>query len=112
MEVFIGFSPEAETAARANADRLESPPVPANAAEEGGPGTGTGAGAGGWSSSVGGQKRQRVSDAASTCTLWCAVAMGALVQGQPPERVRLREFACSLLVLNRSAVRAVHRLLP
>lgn len=27
-------------------------------------------------------------DAASTCTLWCAVAMGALVQGQPTERVR------------------------
>ena len=45
MEVFLGFSPEAETAARANADRLESPPVPANAAEAGGPGTGTGAGA-------------------------------------------------------------------
>ncbi|CAM9792541.1 unnamed protein product [Ectocarpus sp. 13 AM-2016] len=26
-------------------------------------------------------------DAASTCTLWCAVAIGALLQGQPTERV-------------------------
>ncbi|CAM9269559.1 unnamed protein product [Ectocarpus sp. 4 AP-2014] len=26
-------------------------------------------------------------DTASTCTLWCAVAIGALVQGQPTERV-------------------------
>lgn len=31
-------------------------------------------------------------DAASTCTLWCAVAIGALVQGQPTERVRLDPF--------------------
>ncbi|CAN0368393.1 unnamed protein product [Ectocarpus sp. 12 AP-2014] len=39
--------------------------------------------AGAWSKS---EPRQGT-DAASTCTLWCAVAMGALVQGQPTERV-------------------------
>lgn len=27
-------------------------------------------------------------DAASACALWCSMAMGALVQGQPPEEVR------------------------
>lgn len=26
-------------------------------------------------------------DAASTCMLWCSVAIGALVQGEPPENV-------------------------
>lgn len=27
-------------------------------------------------------------EAASTCTLWCSVAIGALVQGHPPEQVK------------------------
>lgn len=30
---------------------------------------------------------QQVSDAASACMLWCSVAIGALVEGHPPERV-------------------------
>ena len=28
--------------------------------------------------------------AAAVCELWCAIAIGALIQGQPPERVRQR----------------------
>eukprot|EP00752_Nemacystus_decipiens_P005087 g4616.t1 len=94
MEVFLGFSPqtrtqaesESETAAEVKAKRPQSPSLTASPAEKKA-GTETGAGGGDSYSSVGGQERPRVSDAASTCTFWCTVAMGALVQGQPPERV-------------------------
>lgn len=34
-------------------------------------------------------EEQGRADAASTCALWCTIAMGALVQGQPPEQVRI-----------------------
>lgn len=36
----------------------------------------------------GGDEEQRGGDPASACALWCTIAMGALVQGQPPEQVR------------------------
>lgn len=97
MEVFLGFSPErepeAETAAKV--DRSEIPTPSASAGyEDTGMEMEMRARPGG--SAGGGQEQQRGSDAASTCTLWCTVAMGALVQGQPPERVRLRlRLVCS-----------------
>lgn len=33
-------------------------------------------------------EEQQAADAASACMLWCSMAIGALVQGQPPTRVR------------------------
>eukprot|EP00903_Cladosiphon_okamuranus_P014237 g13226.t1 len=96
MDIFLGFSsepePEAEAEAVAKADRSDNPAPPAHAAnEEAGMEMGVevemGAGAAAGGGAGGGQEQQRGSDAASTCTLWCTVAMGALVQGQPPERV-------------------------
>lgn len=85
MEVFLRFSPETEGVTKAG--RTERPPPPSNAAKEE-PGMGMGMETGTGGDSGGKQEQQRGSEAASTCTLWCTVAMGALVQGQPPERVR------------------------
>lgn len=88
MEVFLGFPSETkivETETVAMEERAESPIYPDKAATEE-PGMEKGVGAGG--SAGGSEELQRGSEAASTCTLWCTVAMGALVQGQPPERVR------------------------
>lgn len=38
----------------------------------------------------GADEDQSGGDPASACALWCTIAMGALVQGQPPEQVRSR----------------------
>lgn len=105
MEVFLGLSPDSNTESVATnkakveqRQRSESPtPSAAKAAKEE-PGLEAEAGVG--SSRGEGQERQRGSDAASACTLWCTVAIGALVQGQPPERVsELSEIVVLVLVL-------------
>lgn len=36
---------------------------------------------------LGGKREWSGGDAASACALWCTIAMGGLVQGQPPEQV-------------------------
>lgn len=83
METFLWLSPEPETVAEAERSESPTPTAAAKAAKEE-----RGMGMGARDSSDGDQERWRGPDAASTCALWCTVAMGALVQGQPPERVR------------------------
>lgn len=43
--------------------------------------------------SLTGAWEQEGGDPASACALWCSIAMGALVQGQPPKQVRA-SFVC------------------